>query len=45
MRGNLRRRRPGKRLTRKGRVRQAWIIFLMILSVVILALLIARFPV
>ena len=45
MRRSLRRRRPGKRLTRKGRVRQALIIFLMILSVVIVALLIARFPV
>jgi len=45
MRGSLRKRRPGKRLTKKGRVRQALIILLMILTVVIVALLIARFPV
>ena len=45
MRGSLSSKRYGKRLTRKGRVKKALIIVLMILSVVIVALLIAQFPV
>ncbi len=45
MRESLRYNRSGKRLTRKGRVKKVLVIVLMIISVVIVALLIAQFPV